>query len=167
MKLWTIGGYGTNPGSFFQALTNASVEVLLDTRRRAGMRGARYAFLNKEKLTEGCDNHGIAYKHEKDLAPTKETRDIQARYDREHRQQKYARTGLCAEFVNAYRQETLGQQKGLKVFKSAIERTPHSNPVKGVAIFCVERIPSSCHRSLLAEYLSEQLDCEYAGDLTP
>ena len=44
IKIWTIGGYGTHDDSFFGALREAEVEILIDTRRRAGMRGKSTPF---------------------------------------------------------------------------------------------------------------------------
>ena len=39
MIIWTIGAYGTTGKSFLDALCDKGIDVLVDTRRRAGMRG--------------------------------------------------------------------------------------------------------------------------------
>lgn len=166
MIIWTIGAYGTTPESFLDALCDEGIDVLVDTRRRAGMRGAKYKFFNKSRLSEGCKNRGIEYIHAKDLAPTKEIRAIQSEYDKVHRQGKYGRDGLCEAFVHEYKRQVLGDQTGREVFENALSACQNER-VESVALFCVEQDPKSCHRSLLAAYLADQFGVKVQGDLTP
>ncbi len=166
MIIWTIGAYGTTGESFLDALCKEGVNVLMDIRRRAGMRGSRYKFFNKGRLSEGCRSSGIEYIHVRDLAPTKEIRTIQSDYDKEHKQGKYRRGGLCEAFVHEYRRQILVDQKGVEIFEKALFACLNQ-PVESVALFCVESAPESCHRSILATYLAEQLGVSVKGDLTP
>lgn len=48
--IMTIGVYGFDEQSFFQALQNARVDTLCDIRARRGVRGSDYAFANSERL---------------------------------------------------------------------------------------------------------------------
>ncbi len=166
MIIWTIGAYGTTRESFLDALCKEGVNVLMDIRRRAGMRGSKYKFFNKGRLSEGCKGRGIEYIHVRDLAPTKEIRTIQSNYDKEHKQGKYWRSGLCEAYVNEYRRQILIDQKGIEIFKNALSDCLNQ-PVESVALFCVESHLESCHRSILATYLAEQLGVSVKGDLTP
>ncbi|MDE2646728.1 MAG: DUF488 domain-containing protein [Bacteroidota bacterium] len=166
MNIWTIGAYGTTRESFLDALCKEGVDILMDTRRRAGMRGATYAFFNKGRLSEGCRSCGIEYIHVRDLAPTKEIRAIQSEYDKKHKQGKYGRDELCEAFVHEYKRQILGDQTGREVFEKALSVCQNQR-AESVALFCVERDPKSCHRSLLATYLADQLGVKVRGDLTP
>lgn len=166
MIIWTIGAYGTTQESFLEALCKEGVDVLMDTRRRAGMRGAKYAFFNKGRLSEGCRSCGIEYVHVRDLAPTKEIRAIQSEFDKAHRQGKYGRDGLCEAFVREYKRQILGGQTARKIFEKALSACQNQR-AESVALFCVERNPESCHRSLLATYLADHLQAKVQGDLTP
>ncbi|MFN2179799.1 MAG: hypothetical protein ACK2UV_09955, partial [Candidatus Promineifilaceae bacterium] len=46
----TIGVYGFDETTFFQALKDAGVDTFCDIRRRRGVRGSRYAFANSKRL---------------------------------------------------------------------------------------------------------------------
>ena len=88
MIIWTIGTYGTTGKSFLDALCDKGIDDLVDTRRRAGMRGKKYAFFNKGRFSKGCGSRDIEYIHARDLAPTKEIRAIQSEYDKDRKQGK-------------------------------------------------------------------------------
>ncbi len=49
-RIVTIGVYGFEEEEFFAALANARVDLFCDVRRRRGVRGARYAFANSQRL---------------------------------------------------------------------------------------------------------------------
>jgi putative nucleic acid modification protein with dual OB domain len=49
-KIVTIGAYGFDKESFFQALLDAKVDTFCDLRMRRGMRGSTYAFVNSSSL---------------------------------------------------------------------------------------------------------------------
>lgn len=152
-QVLTIGAYGFGPDEFFEALEKAGVDVFLDVRQRRGMRGARYAFANSSRLQEELARRGIAYRHVKELAPGTETRDLQRAADRAGGVAKSARAELTPPFVEGYRHlyvdpfDWSGLLKGFQDF-----RTP--------VLFCVERDPGACHRTLAADRLAEVANAE-------
>lgn len=158
-RVLTIGAYGFEPQGFFGALEKAGVDVFLDIRQRRGLRGSRYAFANATRLTAELENRGIAYRHVRELAPDPEIRDLQRQADEATATTKSGRTELAPAFVDAYAAAKLDRfdWRGL-----ASELASFDAPV----LFCVERTPESCHRSLVAPRLAQVLDAEVV-DLTP
>ncbi len=73
-KIVTIGVYGFDQESFFQALLDAKVDTFCDIRMRRGMRGSKYAFVNSSSLQKRLGELDIQYLHLKDLAPDHEIR---------------------------------------------------------------------------------------------
>src|SRR4051812_16785995 len=76
-KIVTIGVYGFDEAGFFQALQAAQVDTFCDIRRRRGVRGAEYAFANRQRLAARLAALGIRYLHRLDLAPTNAMRAVQ------------------------------------------------------------------------------------------
>jgi len=147
----TIGVYGFDAASFFQALTDAGVDTVCDIRRRRGVRGAAYAFANSQRLQARLAELGIRYVHRLDLAPGPETRQRQHGADTSARTAKRQRETLDPAFIAAYRQECL---TGFDNQQFVADLGPGA---RVVALLCVEREPAACHRSLLAERLAEEL----------
>ena len=151
MRLLTIGGYGFSRESFIAALKRAGVDTFVDVRRRRGMRGAAYSFLNHKKLEATLAVVGVRYIHALALAPTTEIRDAQKASDAANGEAKRDRTRLAPEFVAAYEQKVLLRYTK-EAFLSAV-----GEDATNVALFCVEGSPEACHRSLAAAYLSQLL----------
>lgn len=151
VKLITIGVYGFDEDAFFEALLSAGVDAFCDVRQRRGLRGATYAFANSRRLQARLAELGIRYLHSKDLAPTKEIRQRQKEADKASKSAKRQRNTLSPDFVTAYRKEILDEFDSRKWLH---DLPPDS---KVVAIFCVEREPAACHRSLLADKLGQDL----------
>ena len=143
-KLVTIGGYGYTETSFLEALKKANVGAFVDIRQRRGMRGATYAFLNSERLQSAMREAGIRYVHVKELAPTSSIRGAQKDADNEANVSKLSRERLSDEFVEAYTREILSP------FDAARLDALVGPDTAVVALFCVERRPEQCHRSLAA-----------------
>ncbi len=80
-KIVTIGAYGFDKESFFQALLDAKVDIFCDLRMRRGMRGSTYAFANSSSLQKRLGELGIQYLYLKDLAPDHEIRAKQKQED--------------------------------------------------------------------------------------
>lgn len=149
--LVTIGVYGFEEGEFFKALVDAGVDLFCDIRQRRGVRGSTYAFANSQRLQARLDELGIAYVHRKDLAPSREVRALQDAADKESKTAKRKRSALSDAFVEAYRRQYLDNfDSGEFVSELGSEATV-------VAMFCVERDPAACHRSLLVERLEMDL----------
>jgi uncharacterized protein (DUF488 family) len=150
-SLVTIGVYGSDEASFFAVLQQSGVDTFVDIRARRGVRGAAYAFANSQRLQARLAGLGIRYVHRSDLAPGAETRAQQFAADKASKTGKRQRTVLDPEFAAAYRQERLA---GFDSRQFIVDLGPDAHVV---ALFCVEREPAACHRSLLATRLQRDL----------
>jgi uncharacterized protein (DUF488 family) len=153
-KIVTIGVYGFDETTFFQALQEAGVDTLCDIRRRRGVRGSRYAFANSKRLQKRLAELGIQYLHLLELAPTAEVRNHQKTADKTAAIAKRKRTGLDQSFIDAYKEEILTQFDA----RSFLEELDEQTDV--IALFCVEREPDACHRSLVAGKLADECGLE-------
>lgn len=149
--LATIGVYGSDEASFFAALLAAGVDTFVDIRQRRGVRGAAYAFANSQRLQARLAELGIRYLHRPDLAPSAATRGQQAAADKADKTTKRQRAVLDPAFAAAYRQERLAG------FDSRQFWADLGPTARVVVLFCVEREPAACHRSLLATRLQRDL----------
>jgi uncharacterized protein (DUF488 family) len=147
----TIGVYGFAETSFFRALQDAGVDTLCDIRQRRGVRGSTYAFANSQRLQARLAELGIRYIHRKDLAPGKQVRERQHTADKASKTAKRQRATLSPAFIAAYREEILA---GFDSEQFVADLGPKA---RVVALFCVEREPAACHRSLVAERLEKDL----------
>ena len=150
-KIVTIGVYGFDQDRFFQALLDAKVDTFCDIRMRRGMRGSTYAFVNSSSLQKRLGELGIRYLHLKNLAPDHEIRAKQKQEDEKLGVAKRTRKVLGQTFIQAY------EQKCLSAFNTVefIEQMGQNAQV--ISLFCVEREPEACHRSLAAKRLAQ--DC--------
>ena len=156
----TIGVYGFAESSFVDALESAHVDVLVDIRSRRGVRGADYAFANANRLIAILGNAGIRYVHAKELAPSQAVRDEQRRADHLEGVAKRGRMRLAAAFVAAYERECLSRFDT----RSFVEK--YLTSARFPAFLCVERDPSACHRSLVADRVAMDLSVP-RSDLQP
>jgi uncharacterized protein (DUF488 family) len=154
MKFVTLGVYGFSETVFFDALKQAGVDTFCDIRWRRGVRGKDYAFANRARLEKRLAELGIQYRHFKELAPPPALRQRQADADKAEKTTKRKRTALGEVFIAAYRHEHLSTFDSRK-FIEALGREART-----VALFCVEREPAACHRSLLAERLQQDLGAQ-------
>jgi uncharacterized protein (DUF488 family) len=147
----TIGVYGFTAASFLERLATADVSLLLDVRQRRGVRGTEYAWANSLRLRTALAGARIGYRHLKEFAPTTELRQVQ--YADDHRQGvgKRTRRELAAEYTVRYTTEILNHAD----LVSVVARLPESG---AAALFCVERDPQACHRSLIAQRLADRHD---------
>jgi uncharacterized protein (DUF488 family) len=150
VRVATIGVYGWTQKSFLDALSDADVRLLLDVRQRRGVRGSEYAWANAKRLEVALDEAGIGYEHHQELAPTTELRELQYREDDRAGVGKRSRSELAAQYAERYRREILGQVD-LRPF---VDEFPKDG---AAALFCVERDPEACHRSLIAARLENEL----------
>ena len=93
LQIVTIGVYGFSEDEFFGKLIDAKVDLFVDVRMRRGVRGAKYSFVNSQRLQAKLAELGIAYVHHKDLAPTKQIRDVQHATDKSAHIAKRKREG--------------------------------------------------------------------------
>jgi len=148
----TIGVYGFDGPTFIRALKEAEVGIVLDVRRRRGVRGSEYAWANAKRLQAALADAGIGYSHLPELAPTTEMRQLQYREDERRGEGKRSRTKLAPEYVDRYTAEVL-DQVDLEPIVRFVGR-------QHAALLCVERDPEACHRSLIAARLEDELGAE-------
>src|SRR3954451_14794864 len=130
-------------------MREADVRQLLDVRQRRGVRGSEYAWANAARLQRALADAGVDYRHHRELAPTTELRQLQYAEDARQGVGKRSRARLAPEYVERYTRESLVQlHRGPTVAEM---------PSAGrAALFCVERDPEACHRSLVAARLAEE-----------
>jgi uncharacterized protein (DUF488 family) len=148
-RIVTIGVYGLSEAEFFSALQNAHVDLFCDIRRRRGVRGSEYAFVNSQRLQSRLAELGIAYRHIIELSPSNELRQAQYRVDEATKTAKRQRTTLDPAFIQAYQENVLAD------FSPQAFLTSLPIDVKTIAFFCVERAPEACHRSLVAQRFAD------------
>ena len=149
----TIGVYGFTLEDFLARLREADVRRLLDVRQRRGVRGSEYAWANAARLQAALAAAGVEYRHHRELAPTTELRRLQYREDDRLGVGKRSRAELAPLYVERYVAEVL----------DAVDLAPIAAelPAAGAAaLFCVERDPEACHRSLVAARLAERFGVE-------
>lgn len=148
-ELLTIGVYGWTLERWLDALRDADAGLLIDVRQRRGVRGSEYSWANAKRLEAALGEAGIAYRHEYDLAPTTELRRLQYREDDRQGVGKRNRAQLAPEYAERYTREILDR----------VDLGPivADMPADGAgALFCVERDPEACHRSLIAARLASE-----------
>ncbi len=146
LRMVTIGVYGFDSESFLRRLRHADVRLLLDVRQRRGVRGPEYAWANSARLQRALAAAGIGYRHVKELAPTTELRHLQYREDDRQGVGKRDRVALAPEYAERYTREILDPFD----LGALVAELPGDSVT---ALFCVERDPEACHRSLVAERL--------------
>ena len=149
LRVVTIGVYGFDGESFLQQLQEADVRLLLDVRQRRGVRGPEYAWANSLRLQAALAGARIAYEHHIELAPTTELRRLQYAEDDRRGVGKRSRAELAPAYVERYTREILDRADLGDVLAAL--------PSDGAgALFCVERDPEACHRSLVAGRLARE-----------
>jgi uncharacterized protein (DUF488 family) len=148
-SLATIGVYGFTAEGFLDTLREANVRQLLDVRQRRGVRGSQYAWANAGRLQAALARAGIEYRHHKELAPTTELRQLQYREDDRLGVGKRSRVQLAPAYAERYTNEILAHVDLVPI----VEALP---PDGAAALFCVERDPEACHRSLIADRLAAE-----------
>jgi uncharacterized protein (DUF488 family) len=145
----TIGVYGWTVETFLDALHEADVALLIDVRQRRGVRGSEYAWANAVRLQAALAARRIEYRHHKDLAPTTALRHLQYRADARTGVRKRSRLELAPEYREAYVGEILDHAD----LGAVLGEMPEDHVA---ALFCVERDPQACHRSIVADRLAER-----------
>jgi uncharacterized protein (DUF488 family) len=146
-SLVTIGVYGWSAETFLAALREADVELLLDVRQRRGVRGSEYVWANSARLQAALAEAGIEYRHRRELAPTTELRELQYREDERLGVGKRSRVELAPEYRERYTREILDRVD----LEPIVEELPADS---AWALFCVERDPEACHRSIVADRIA-------------
>jgi uncharacterized protein (DUF488 family) len=141
--------YGFTGDEFLRTLRDADVRILLDVRQRRGVRGPEYAWANSKRLQAALSDAGIAYEHHLELAPTTEMRQLQYAEDDRQGVGKRSRRELAPAYAERYTAEILN--------RADLGDVVAALPADGAgALFCVERDPEACHRSLIADRLAAE-----------
>lgn len=146
--IFTIGVYGSTADEFFKKLTDNHIDTFCDVRHRRAVRGSQYAFANSNRLQAQLEKLGINYLHLPELAPTREMIKMQDDDDKEHHIRRRDRAQLSPEFVKEYKKQCLHNFNADEFIDKL------GKQAKNVVLFCVEKTPEACHRSLLAEKIS-------------
>jgi uncharacterized protein (DUF488 family) len=132
IQLYTIGFTGKSAADFFSLLKKNEVKLILDTRINNSSQLAGYA-KNKDLEFFAREIGNIAYRHNVDLAPTK---DLLTKY----RSKKMSCEEYEVEYLNLLDMRRIGEKINIEEL--------HQN-----CLLCSEHSPEKCHRRLLAEYL--------------
>ena len=138
-RLATIGYEGASIEDFIATLKFANVERIIDVRdvpisRRKGF--------SKNQLSEALDNAGIMYVHLKALGDPKEGRDA-------------AKSGAYDKFKRIY-----SAHLGTKSARIALAEAAALAQSESSCLLCYERDHKICHRTMVAESLSNIVELE-------
>jgi uncharacterized protein (DUF488 family) len=153
MEFFTIGVYNSTENEFFEKLIQNNIDTFCDIRQRRGVRGAKYSFVNSNKLQEKLNDFGIKYGYIQDLAPTTEIRELQKEIDAEKGELKSERQELGKVFLIEYKNKILGNFDFDKFFENL-----DNIGANRIALFCVEEHPEACHRSIVANKLADNFN---------
>lgn len=136
LKLLTVGYEGTDLTSFLACLEQSGVKTLVDVRERAQSRKRGFS---KTALSLALAEKGIRYFHLRDLGDPKPGREA-------------ARAGDYEGFIKIFttHMETEPAQKALKELDSIASQGR-------TCILCFERCHTECHRTIVAQYLSDRI----------
>jgi uncharacterized protein (DUF488 family) len=149
MEFFTIGVYNSTEKEFFDKLLENNIDTFCDIRQRRGVRGAKYSFVNSNRLQLKLAELEIKYGYIPDLAPTTEIRELQKEIDLQKRELKSERQELGKVFVIEYKNRILKNFDFDNFFES-LDQIGASR----VALFCVEEHHEACHRSIVAQKIS-------------
>lgn len=148
MEFFTIGVYNSTEKEFFDKLVQSKIDTFCDIRQRRGVRGAKYSFVNSNRLQQKLNDLEIKYGYVHELSPTSEIRELQKEIDEEKGELKRERQELGKVFMIEYKNKIL-KNFDFEKFIESLEQVGASR----IVLFCVEEFPEACHRSIVAEKL--------------
>lgn len=150
MEFFTIGVYNSTEHEYYSKLIENNIDTFCDIRQRRGVRGAKYSFVNSNRLQAKLNELDIKYGHITDLAPTSEIRDLQKEADAQLGELKRDRNKLGKVFTIAYENNIL-EKFDFDSFIGKLDEVGASR----VVLFCVEEKPEACHRSIVTDKLEQ------------
>lgn len=150
MEFFTIGVYNSTEEEYFKKLTDNKIDTFCDIRQIRGVRGAKYSFVNSNRLQARLKKLNIKYNHVLELAPTSELRTLQKEEDAKKGELQRSRSSISKSFRKAYT-ETILRKFDLDSFVSQLKE----DGAKKIVLFCVEENPEACHRSIVAKELEK------------
>lgn len=151
LMIYTIGVYGSTKESFFNTLLDNRIDTFCDIRRRRAVRGSEYTYVNSQRLQDHLKKLNINYLHIPELSPSDEMRKLQYEVDKQLKTTQRQRQNLSENFIKNYKSAVLDNYD----FDSLVEKLKLIDSQRTV-LFCVEKFPSACHRSLVAEHLQKR-----------
>ncbi len=148
MEFFTIGVYNSTEKEYFKKLTDNHIDTFCDIRQRRGVRGAKYAFVNSNRLQKKLNELDIKYGHIINLSPTKEIRELQKGVDEQQGNLKRDRNKLGKVFTIAYKDKIMSNFD-FDLFIVQLDKVF----AKRIVLFCVEEKPEACHRSIVSDKL--------------
>ncbi len=145
-QLFTIGYEKSKPDAVLGELKRAKVKILVDTRAVAASRKPGFS---KRQLAAALDEQGIAYLHLQKLGTPAEGREAARAGDMKTLWRIYAKH-LKTEGAKAEMAELIGMVE----------------IGKRICLLCFERDPGCCHRSKIAEIVTERTGARVT-DLAP
>ena len=155
MTIYTIGVYGSTEQEFFNKLVENRIDTFCDIRQRRGVRGSEYVFVNSNRLQSTLAKLDIKYRHILELAPKTEIREMQHEDDMKHGEKKRDRNQLGNIFSLAYKNKIIQKFD----FDNFIDKLDEIGANR-IVLFCVETKPEACHRSIVANELSNRYSFE-------
>jgi uncharacterized protein (DUF488 family) len=153
MEFFTIGVYNSTEEEFFEKLIKNQIDTFCDIRQRRGVRGAKYSFVNSNRLQYKLNELEIKYGYIPELAPTTEIRELQKEIDLEKGELKKERHVLGKIFISEYKNKVLNKFDS----ETFIEKLNQVGANR-ITFFCVEEFPEACHRSIISEMLHERFN---------
>ncbi len=151
IEIYTIGVYGSTKDSFFNKLKRNKIDTFCDIRKRRGVRGSEYSFANSNRLQSYLSELNIKYIHVLDLSTPDEIRKLQYKADKQSGTTQRKRETLSEEFISTYKNKVLKKFD----FQNLIDQFKKLGS-KRIVLFCVEKNPLACHRSIAADYLHQR-----------
>jgi len=134
--LFTIGFTKKSAQDFFEMLTEAQIDIIVDIR--LNNTGQLAGFTKKNDLQYFLGLVEIGYEHWQEFAPTKEIFN------------KYRNDSNWEEYENSYR--NLIEQRGV-LDELELSFFQYHN----VCLLCSEPTPENCHRRIAAEMIAERI----------
>lgn len=136
-EIFTIGYEGAALEDFLKTLSHVDIDVLVDVR---DVPASRKKGFSKSSLRDALKEVGIEYIHLKGLGDPKEGRDA-------------ARSGDMEKFKKIFSNHLKSEEAKLDMTKAiAIVQD------KRACLLCFERMPDSCHRTIVAKKIANVTD---------
>ena len=160
----TLGVYGYDADAFERAILDAKPDIVVDIRRRRGVRGARYSFANSTRLQNMLAKNAIPYIHRIDLATPEAVMKREGEIDRAEHIARHERDHLSDDFISDYTESVLKHFIATEFIEGVTVRAALAefiaslgDDISRVVLLCVERTANACHRGLLAAEIVHQL----------
>jgi len=138
MKIYTIGYERASLQDIIRLLKEHHIDAVIDVRHRAHSAMAEFS---KKRLREALNTVGIEYRHCYQLGTPK------------HWREELTETGDWETFIARVRER-------LESFDYIYHQIFRDFQEESICLFCYERNPHRCHRSIVAEIFTRRFECE-------